>query len=474
MVRVRLAPSPTGMMHIGTARLGLFVWLFARQKEGKFILRIEDTDKERYKKEFEESIINGLKSLGLDWDEFYKQSERTALYKEHLIRLIEEDKVYPCFCTKEELDEKRMRDESEKRPVIYSGKCASISKNEAEKRIASGEPHVFRFRMPRKKVSFTDMVRGEVEYDTSLIGDIVIAKNLEEPLYNFVVVVDDILMNISHVIRGEDHLPNTPKQIAIFEALGAQTPIFAHLPLILNSDRSKMSKRAGDTALIDFLSKGYLSEAIINFLALLSWHPKDEQEIFSISDLIKEFDISKIQKGGAVFDYQKLNWLNHKYISEIIKTEEIVERGQAFVPSEWKLTPSIINVVKSRLEKLSDLEDATRLFFVSPEYPKEMLIPNRQVGENNDLDTISNTIKNDLEKLLSVISGVEENDFIKENLEPQIFSIIPKDKKGEYLWPLRVAVSGLKESPGPFEIMEGLGKIESINRLKKALAKLAE
>ena len=455
-----MAPSPTGMMHIGTARTGLFVWLFARQNDGKFILRIEDTDKERYSPEFEESIIKGLERLNLNWDEFYKQSERTAIYREHLERLIKEDKIYPCFCSKEELDKERAVAEREKRPVIYSKKCASIPQEEAEKRIASGEPYVWRFRMPEKKISFNDMVRGEVEYDASLIGDIVIAKNLDEPLYNFVVVVDDMLMQISHVIRGDDHLANTPKQIAIFESLGAKPPIFAHFPLILNPDRSKMSKREGDTALVEFLDKGYLPEALINFLALLSWHPKNDKEIFSIDELIKEFDISRIQKGGAVFDYQKLNWLNHKYISEIISPEELVKRGQMFVPTEWKLTPSIINAVKTRLEKLSDLESAVRLFFITPDYETDLLFWKGEKG----------SVKENLEKLLSTIS--ETDNFGKDNLESVIFAVVPADKKGEYLWPLRVALSGAKESPSPFEIMEALGKSTSVERVERALTKL--
>jgi len=450
------------MMHIGTARAGLFVWLFARQNGGKFILRIEDTDKERSKKEYEESIVEGLKKLGLDWDEFYRQSERTNLYKERLENLIKKDKVYPCFCSESELDAERIKAEKEKKPFVYSGKCAVISKEESDKRIASGEPYVWRFRMPHKKISFKDMIRGEVSYDASLIGDVVVAKSLEEPLYNFSVVVDDIEMEITHVIRGEDHLANTPKQIALFEALGAKEPVFGHLPLILNPDRSKMSKRGGDTALVEFFDKGYLSEAIINFLALLSWHPKDDREVFSKEDLVKEFDFSRIQKGGAVFDFQKLNWLNKKYISEIIPAEELTNRGQDFIPKDWRLTPSIMNAVKTRLEKLSDLEDAVRFFFESPDYPTDLLYWKGEKGN----------IKENLEKLLSVIS--ETGKFAEENLEASIFAIIPEGKKGEYLWPLRVALSGSKESPGPFEIMEGLGKEESISRINKALEKISE
>jgi len=240
-----------------------------------------------------------------------------------------------------------------------------------------------------------------------------------------------------------------------------------------------MSKRGGDVALVDFINDGYLSEALINFLALLSWHPKDDREIFSLNDLIKEFDMGRVQKAGPVFDYMKLDWLNHKYISEILPAEEIAKRGQSFVSADWKLTPSIVNAVKARLEKLSGLESAVRLFFVAPDYPAELLMPARHsrdpsralaAAEGGNPDVSGDMVKSHLEELLSVVLGTEE--FSKENLESEIFAIVPGDKKGEWLWPLRVALSGLKESPGPFEIMEGLGKEESLKRIRSAIEKL--
>jgi glutamyl-tRNA synthetase len=293
-----------------------------------------------------------------------------------------------------------------------------------------------------------------------LIGDIVIAKSYEEPLYNFVVVVDDALMKISHVIRGEDHISNTPKQIAIMHSLGFKEPIYAHLPLILNKNRSKMSKREGDVSLIDFLNKGYIPEAIINFLALLSWHPKDDREIFSIDDMVKEFSMDRVQKGGSVFDYDKLDWINRKYISDIIPVEELVNRGQKFIKKEWKLTPEIIKAVRGRLVKLSDLEKFVDFFFIEPEYPAEDLFWKGKRGN----------IKDNLSSILEVVSDME--DFNKNNAERAIMAIVPDNKKGEYLWPLRLALSGKKKSPGPFEIMEGLGKEESVSRINKAINKL--
>ncbi|MDD4931522.1 MAG: glutamate--tRNA ligase [Candidatus Colwellbacteria bacterium] len=463
MVRVRLAPSPTGAMHIGTARAGLFVWLFAKQHEGKFILRIEDTDKERSKKEYEESIISGLRDLGLEWDEFYRQSERTEIYHEHLVRLVSENKVYPCFCSKEDLDIERAAAEAEKRSVIYSGRCSNISPEEAKKRIEDGEPYTLRFRMPKEKIGFDDMVRGRVEYDGSLIGDIVIAKSYDEPLYNFVVVVDDALMEITHVIRGEDHLSNTPKQIAIFNAFGYEPPNFGHLPLILNADRSKMSKRGGDTALVEFLEKGYMPEALINFLALLSWHPKDDREIFSKEDLIKEFSIERVQKGGSIFDYAKLNWLNRQYISHIISTPDLMTRIERFIPSDWKPTAAMIDSVKTRLDTLAEIKEALALYFEPLSYEGDLL---------HFKDKKDATIPN-LEKILSVIDIADDSSFLSsESVADMLSGVVDPDSKGEYLWPLRVSLSGRKISPGPYEIISAIGKKETVSRIKDAIAKL--
>lgn len=463
MVRVRIAPSPTGYFHMGTARSALMVWLFARKNKGKFILRIEDTDKERSKKEFEDDIVAGIKALGLDYDEFYRQSERYGIYREHLDRLVAEDKAYYCFCSKEELEDQKKEAEKAGEIPKYGGKCANLSKEEIERNIKNKRPFVIRLRMPKEKISWEDIIRGFIEFDADAIGDIVIAKNKDEPLYNFTAVVDDILMGITHIIRGEDHISNTPKQIALYKAIGANIPKFAHLPLILSSDRSKMSKRSGGTPLKDYLSDGYFPEAIINFLVLIGWHPKNNREIFSKEDLISEFELEHVQKGGAAFDPQKLNWLNRKYISGILSAEEVARRGQPFVPEEWKLTPSIIAAVRERINKLSEIKNYVEFFFVEPEYPKEILFWKGEKGNTGE----------NLKVLSEKIMEVDENSFNKENLERAVMAIVPSDKKGEYLWPLRVALSGKEQSPGPFEIMEALGRKKTAVRISTAMEKIS-
>ena len=316
-IRVRFAPSPTGPFHIGSARTALFNWLFAKANNGQFILRVEDTDKERSKPEHEEDIKMGLEWLGFTWDEFYKQSERTEIYEKYLRELLDKNKLYYCFCSKEDLEAERQAMMSQGIQPKYSGKCSALESDEVEKRLSNREDHVLRFRVPNDTISVKDVIRGMVKFDTTLMGDIIIAKDLNNPLYNFTVVVDDALMKITDVIRGEDHLSNTPKQVLIAEALGFESPRFAHLPIILNPDRSKMSKRFSDTALSDYINQGYLNQAMVNFLAYLGWHPKEDKEIMNIDELVKEFDLGRVQKGGAVFNAEKLEWLNSYYVSHL-------------------------------------------------------------------------------------------------------------------------------------------------------------
>ncbi|HHE76843.1 MAG TPA: glutamate--tRNA ligase, partial [Candidatus Parcubacteria bacterium] len=347
-IRVRFAPSPTGYLHIGSARTALFNFLFARKNKGKFILRIEDTDRERSKQEFELDIIENLKWLGIEWDEGpalaspyretrespifnfqsskerkytgnygpYRQSERRDAYKKYLEKLLKEGKAYYCFCSKEELEAKKQDQISRGLPPRYDGKCSNLSREEVEKNLREGKDFVIRFKIPEKKILFNDLIRGKIEFDASLFGDIVIAKNLETPLYNFASVVDDFEMKITHIIRGEDHLSNTPKQILLQEALGFPSSAYAHLPLILGQDKTKLSKRHGAMAVGEYKRKGYLPEAIINFLALLGWNPDTEREIYPLPSLIKDFSIKKIQKSGAIFNLEKLDYLNGFYIRQ--------------------------------------------------------------------------------------------------------------------------------------------------------------
>ena len=343
--RCRIAPSPTGPLHIGTARTALFNFLFARQHGGTFILRLEDTDQARSTLAYERDILDGLHWLGLEWDEGpevagqpargpygpYRQSERTALYAAAIDHLLAEDRAYPCFCTTDELAADREAQQKAKQDAAYVGRCASLTQDERAARRAEGRPAVIRFRVGSERVEFDDLVRGHVGIDTSALGgDLVIARSDGSPLYHFVVVVDDIEMRISHVIRGEDHLSNTPKHVLLFRALGAEPPVFAHLPLILNPDRSKMSKRKSQTAIDAYRRQGYVREAIVNHLALLGWSSGSDEEVFSMEDLVAGFDLGRVQPSGAIFDLARLDWLNGQWIRRL-PPDELTERALPFL-----------------------------------------------------------------------------------------------------------------------------------------------
>lgn len=456
-----MAPSPTGYFHIGSSRTSLFNWLFARQNKGVFVLRIEDTDKERSKKEYEDDILESLKTLGLNWDEFYRQSERSAIYRKYLNKLVSAGKAYYCFCTKEDLEAERQAEIVAGIAPKYSGTCCKLSDAEIKHNLSVGKPYVIRLKIPSEKIVFNDMIRGQIEFDLGLVGDVVIAKSLDEPLYNFSVVIDDMLMNITHVIRGEDHIPNTPKQIALYRALGAEPPVFGHLPLILSPDRSKMSKRYGDVSIREYLGKGYLPEAIVNFVALLGWHPKNNQEILSLDELVNEFDITRVQKAGAVFDAEKLNWINHQYVMKMT-TPALMSEIRKYVPDEWNINEAMIDSIKPRLEKIEDAKTLLAVYFELPDYETALLF---WKGENRDTATV-------LKKFASEIENIAPDDFNLDQITAKISAVVPEDKKGDYLWPLRVALSGSKTSPSPFELLAGLKKQESLKRVNAASDKL--
>jgi len=483
--RVRLAPSPTGLFHLGTARTGLFNYLFTRKAGGKFILRIEDTDKERSKKEYEDNILEGLKFLGMEWDEGpdingslgpYRQSERLEIYEKYLHQLLEEEKAYYCFCSFEEIEAQKEEMIARGVPPKYSGKCRDLPKSTVETYLKEGKQATIRIKMPNKVIKFDDIIREEVEFDLSLIGDIVIAKSLKEPLYNFAVVIDDYLMKITHVIRGEDHISNTPKQIAIQEALGLPRPNYAHLPMILGPDRSKLSKRHGAMALTDYRKMGYLPEAIVNFLAFLGWHPIGNEEILSLEELIDKFDLKRVQKGGAIFNIKRLNWFNSQYLKRM-SSEELMDRVVDYIKN-FSSMPEIIkeydiNYIKKvidielpRMNKLSDLIDLSDFFFKKKiEYSIELL---------KWKDMTDTELTKSLQDSLNILEKIKESEFNRVNLQIKFYSFIDEDlnyegNKGKLLWPLRAALSGKKASPCPFEIAEVLGKEESIKRLKQAL-----
>ncbi len=493
LIRVRFAPSPTGPLHIGGVRTTLFNWLFAKNQEGKFILRIEDTDIERSDKKYEKDIIEGLKWLDLNWDEGpdiggdygpYRQSERLDIYEKYLKQLINENKAYYCFCSKEQIESDRQAMLAQGLAPKYSGRCRSLSINEAENRLKKGEPAVIRFRVPEIEVEFNDLVRGKIKFNASLIGDIVIAKNLKSPLYNFSATIDDFEMKITHVIRGEEHLSNTPKQILIQKALGFEEPKYAHLSLILSPDRSKLSKRQLETSLNDYKNQGYLSETIVNFLALLGWHPKDDREILSREELIQEFDLRRVQKAGAIFNIDKLEWLNAQYIKKI-SPNDLAVKIKDFIPPEWnseenkELLFRVIATETERIKKLTDFKDLADFFFKLPDYELNLLawlrptfFPSNKI-EEKEIKIDKEKIIANLKLLAEEIDKIFKVDFNKKTLEKLIMPLTDVWGRGELLWPLRVALSGKGASPGPFEIMEVLGKEETLKRLQIAIEKLS-
>ena len=325
-VRVRFAPSPTGQLHIGNVRTALFNWLFARQKGGTFILRIEDTDLERSEARYEAQLIEDLKWLGLDWDEGpdvggpyppYRQSDKMDVYRGYAERLIQEGKAYYCFCSAEELEREREQALKEQRQPIYSGKCRKIDPAEAERRRTAGEPAAIRLKIPEHPIRFHDIVRGDVEFSHEVVSDPIIVRSSGMPIYNYVVVIDDADMKITHVVRGDDHISNTPKQVAVYEALGLPVPEFAHLSTILGPDGGRLSKRHGATSVANFREMGILPEALMNYLALLGWAPSGgDREIFPKDELVKEFSLERVTPSPAVFDTEKLHWLNRHYIKQ--------------------------------------------------------------------------------------------------------------------------------------------------------------
>ncbi len=361
MIRVRFAPSPTGYLHVGGARTALFNYLFSKKHGGKFILRIEDTDPERSRKEYEERIIEDLRWLGLTWDEGpYHQSQRLEVYRRYAEKLLAEGKAYYCFCTPEELEAERQKAIAQGKPYKYSGKCRSIPPEVARARVERGEPASIRFKMEDEIFHYHDLIRGRVEFDLSLFGDFVIMRSNGIPSYNFAVVIDDHEMEITHVIRGEDHISNTPKQIKIYRALGWEPPQFAHLPMVLGPDRSRLSKRHGATAVFQFRQEGFLPEALVNYLALLGWSC-GEKEIMTLQEMIDCFQLERVSKAGAVFDHQKLRWVNHRHMSRL-SAEELARRLRDYASLDYDIELLAFAVSRLREEAytLRELADALR------------------------------------------------------------------------------------------------------------------
>lgn len=417
-VIVRFAPSPTGPLHVGGARTALFNYLFVKREGGKFVLRIEDTDRERSKPEFEKNIFDSLVWLNLPHDEIYRQSERTAIYHEALEKLITTDRAY--------LSEEKSGERKE----------------------------VIRLRNSGQKIIFVDLIRGEISFDTTELGDFVIAKSLDEPLYHFAVVVDDWLMKVTHVIRGEDHISNTPRQILIQEAFGASRPIYAHIPLILAPNRSKLSKRYGAVSVTEYREQGYLPDALVNYLALLGWNPGIDQEIFSREELIKLFTLERIQKGGAIFNLEKLNWLNREYLKQ---AEEGIWEG--IFPPDWPadLRTRLIPIIRERVATLAEGKN----LLASGEYDYFRTAP--------VVDQILLKTPETLTKTIALLETIPEADFNVEKIKTVLWPYAEEAGKAAVLWPLRVALTGRERSPDPFAVASILGKMETLNRLQKIL-----
>ncbi|MBI3458737.1 glutamate--tRNA ligase [Candidatus Azambacteria bacterium] len=461
-IRVRIAPSPTGQLHFGTARTALFNFLFARANNGVFLVRIEDTDVERSKKEFEKDILDNLTWLGISWDEeIIRQSERKKIYHPYIKKLLEKDLAYYCFCQAEDLEAIKAEQMSRGEAPRYSGHCQSIKPEIAQERITQGEKSIIRLRVPQKNIEFEDLVKGKITYDASLFGDFVIAKNEDEPIYNLAVVIDDFESRISHIIRGEDHISNTPKQIIIQKMLDFPRPHYIHLPLILNPDRSKMSKRKNITSIKDYREDGFLKEALINFIAFLGWNPKTNTEIFSLEKLITEFSIKGIQKAGAVFNLQKLEWFNNYYIKHL-PLETLFELSKDYFQNcqDKEKIKKIISLQKDRVKKLSEFKTNSKFFFELPNYEGQLLI-----WKNSPNDLILNNLK----KIKSEFEKINNSDFVFINLKKIIDGLVGESGSGEIYWPLRTALSGLKESPPPLEIAEIIGQKESLIRIEQAM-----
>ena len=452
-IKVRIAPSPTGKFHIGTARTALFNYLFAKKNNGKFILRIEDTDSERSEIKYEKDIIENLKWLNLEWDdEIFKQSERTEIYKKYIKKLLDSGEAFYCNHTQKELEEEKKE---------------QIKKKEAPRHICDRKGNtkegIIRFRCPKKKIIFNDLIRGKLEFDASLFGDIGIAKDEKTPLYNLAVVIDDAEMKISHIIRGEDHISNTPKQILLYQALGFDLPEFAHLPLILGPDKSKLSKRHGAVSVSQYRKEGYLSEAMNNFMALLGWNPGTEKESFSLNELINEFSLERVHKGGAIFNIERLDWINSQYI-RTMDLDKLAKKCLTYLPEniDFEYIKKIVALEQKRIKKISEIEELTKFFFEDElDYELKLLIWKKISLKD---------VKNNLELLEKTLEKTDK--FDQKSLENTIMPLTDKYGRGELLWPLRVALSGQKASPGPFEIMEVLGKEKTLERIKKAIKKI--
>ncbi len=469
MVRVRFAPSPTGHLHIGGARTALFNYLFARHNNGKFILRIEDTDRTRSTDEYIETIIEGMKWLKLEWDEGpFRQTDRFDVYKNYVDKLLKEGNAYCCYCTPEELEQRRKDAIAQGKTPKYDGRCRNLTKiQDSRFKIQEKNPAI-RFKMPQEgQAVVDDMIRGKVVFENDQLDDLIIMRSDGTPTYNFTVVVDDVDMKITHVIRGDDHLNNTPKQIHIYKALGHEIPLFAHLPMILGSDKTRLSKRHGATSVMAYKDMGYLPDALVNYLVRLGWSYGD-QEVFTREELIKYFSFENVGKSSAVFNPEKLLWLNSQYIIKsnpeelaelvmpFLENAGIIQKGQD-IDRQW--LSRAIKTLQERSKTLVELANSLRYYIAED-------VEYNEKAKAKFLNEKSRDLLIELKDALNALS-----DFSTTELEKIFKSIIEKHgiKLGNLAQPVRVAITGGIESPGIFEVLEIVGKEKTIKRLEKAI-----
>ncbi|ABP67768.1 glutamyl-tRNA synthetase [Caldicellulosiruptor saccharolyticus DSM 8903] len=478
MVRVRFAPSPTGQLHIGGARTALFNYLFAKKHNGKFILRIEDTDLERSREEWAKAIMKSLKWLGIEWDEGpdiggefgpYFQSQRKDIYMEYINKLLEEGKAYYCFCSQEEIEKEREIAKQNKVSYKYSKKCRNISLEEAKRRIKNGEKAAVRIKAPQDGVTVVhDIIRGDVEFSNDQLDDFIILKSDGNPTYNFVCVVDDYFMKISHVIRAEEHLSNTPKQLIIYQALNLTPPQFAHVPMILAPDRSKLSKRHGATSVEEFFENGYLKEAIVNYLLLLGWSPGEDRTIIGLDEAIEKFELEKVSKNAAIYDVNKLTWINGHYLKEI-HIEDLYERMKYFYSKKGieierfdkEYVKSALKLVREKVKTLVEVVDASTYFFDdSYEYDQKGVEKYLTPENLNIVKSLLDELKN-----LEPFSAPEIESLVRKKAESL------NVKAANIIHTIRVCISGRTVTPGLFEMMEVLGKKEVVKRIERTCEK---
>ncbi|OGR92674.1 MAG: glutamate--tRNA ligase [Elusimicrobia bacterium RIFCSPLOWO2_01_FULL_59_12] len=484
-VRVRFAPSPTGYLHIGGARTALFNWLFARHHQGAFILRIEDTDEVRSTAESVNGILESMRWLGLDWDEGpvyadgvaglpeqslgnkgpYYQMQRLKFYQDACSRLLAQDHAYPCYCTPDEVDKMRKIAELSKRPPKYDGACRGLTDDQRKKKEAEGRKKSVRFKTPQEgDTDFTDLVRGALHFENNLLEDFVILKTSGVPTYNFACVVDDHGMDISHVIRGEDHLSNTPRQVLVYRALGWEPPQFAHLAMIHGSDGGRLSKRHGATSVREYKEAGYLPAALLNYLALLGWGTEDSQQVFTPKDMIEKFALERCTKSAAAFDPAKLLWMNGEYVRKTPVPDLAKIARTAFASADSKALEGAIALEREKIKLLTDIPKLVD-FLISDEYEYRQEAVDKVLRVAGVGDILS-----DMEKRLDSLTS-----FDSAGIEAAI-KACAKDrgvKNAAVIHPLRVAVSGRTEGPSLYHMIEYLGKARSLQRMKKAQSLLA-